>query len=94
MTRETQAIEVEIVEINEVSPHSISGSIDDEAASRRPRDWGNIRCKIRKFDKRWWPLWAIVGVIAFLLLLAGGLLFGIVILVLRFVRELLRVICR
>jgi len=94
MTRETQAIEVEIVEIDGVPPHSISGPHNNVAATHRPQDWGNFRYKISKFDKRWWPLWAIVGVITFSLLLAGGLLFGIIILVLQFVRKLLQAIFR
>lgn len=88
MIRENQSIEVEIVEIDGVSPHSKMSSLNEVGTNYRPQGWGGFRGKVGKFDNCWWPLWAVVGIIAFSLLLAGGLIIGIIFLIIRFVRGL------
>jgi hypothetical protein len=85
MTQESQAIEVEVVAIDGAAP-AVRNS--DPAAS--PPPWRNWRGRTLKLDGYWWPLWVILGAIALFLVLTAGLFFGVVYLILRLLRGMIR----
>jgi len=95
MTTQSQAIEVEVVEIDGIAPVAKFDS-QQEAPQPRPswQDWQNWQGRIRKLDSRWWPLWVLLGVIAVGLLLTVGLFLGIIFVIFRILSGFLRAIFR
>jgi sensor domain CHASE-containing protein len=93
MTTPSQAIEVEVVEIDGAAPPA---KFDKAAEASAPRQsWQmNWQGRVRKLDSRWWPLWVLLGVVAVTLLLTVGLVLGIVFVVFRILRGLVRAIVR
>ena len=89
MTQESQAIEVEVVEIDGAAPPA-----KVEAQEQAPRQWQNWQGRIRTLDARWWPLWVLLGAIGVVLLLTVGLVIGIVFVILQILGALLRAIFR
>lgn len=91
MTTESQAIEVEVVEIDRTTPPAKFDRREDRPP-RRP--WQNWQGQVRTLDSRWWPLWLVLGAIAILLMLTVGLFLGIIFLIFRILRGILRAIFR
>ncbi len=91
MTSESPAIEVEVVEIDGAVPTATFAGA--EASPVRPA-WQDWQGRVRTLDRRWWPLWVVLGAIVIVLLLTVGLLLGIVIGFFRLVRGGLRAIFR
>lgn len=89
MTQESQAIEVEVVEIDGAAPPA-----KVEPQEQAPRQWQNWQGRIRTLDARWWPLWVLLGAIGVVLLLTVGLVIGIVFVILQILGALLRAIFR
>lgn len=92
MTNEPQAIEVEVVEIDGVAPPAKFESRHETPPPRQWQDWQQWQGRIRKLDSRWWPLWVILGTIAVLLLLTFGVVIGILFVIAKIVRGVLRAI--
>ena len=93
MTNESQAIEVEVVEIDGVAPLARSQSREEvpPQQQRQWQDWQQWQGRIRTLDSRWWPLWVILGTVGVLLLLT----FGVVIFVIfRILSGIVRAIFR
>jgi hypothetical protein len=86
MSEESQAIEVEVVEIDGVAP---SAKVGPQAAESPQRPW---RGAIRKLDRRWMPLWILLGAIALVVVLVGGLVVGAVVVIFRILRGIVRLI--
>ncbi len=91
MNTESPAIEVEVVEIDGAVPTATSANA--ESSPVRPA-WQNWQARVRMLDRRWWPLWVVLGAIVIVLLLTVGLLLGIVIGFFRLIRGGLRAIFR
>ena len=86
VTREEQAIEVEVVEIDGAAP-----PIRVESRVQPPGpDWRDWPRRIRALDGRWWPLWVFLGAIALVLLLTLGVVVGVVFLIFKIVGGILR----
>lgn len=92
MTNESQAIEVEVVEIDGAAP-PVKFETPEEAPRQR-QDWQQWQGRIRTLDSRWWPLWIFLGVIAVALLLTVGVVVGIVFMIFRVLSGLVRAIFR
>ena len=92
MTKESQAIEVEVVEIDGAAPLA---KVESKEETPRPRqDWQNWQGRVRQLDSRWWPLWVLLGVIVVGLVLTVGLVIGIVFVISRILGGILRAIFR
>jgi hypothetical protein len=92
MPQEPQAIEVEVVEIDGVAPPA-PFETQDESPQRHPwRDWQSLQGRVIQLDKRWWPLWALLSVLAIALLLTVGVVIGILYLIFRILRGIARAI--
>ena len=87
MTQESQAIEVEVIEIDGAAPPA---KVDRQ--EQAPRQWQNWQGRIRKLDSRWWPLWVLLGAIGVVLLLTLGLVLGIVFVIFRILSAILQAI--
>ncbi|MFT3991759.1 MAG: DUF3153 domain-containing protein [Luteolibacter sp.] len=88
------AIEVEVVEIDGVSPAaSRQASEDRETRSDSARgdwqQWQSWPGKIKTLDARWWPLWVVLGILAVFLILTVGVVLGAVFLIARLIRNIL-----
>lgn len=94
MTTESQAIEVEVVEIDGVAPLAKSEAREDSPPRQQWQDWQQWQGQIRKLDSRWWPLWVVLGTIAVLILLTFGVVIGVVFLVFKIISTFLRAIFR
>jgi hypothetical protein len=94
MSEESQAIEVEVVEIDGIIP-AASSEFRADAPPRQPeRDWTSWRGQVDKLDARWWPLWVLLGTVVALLLLVVGVFLGIFFFIYRIIRGMLRAILR
>lgn len=88
MTNESQAIEVEVVEVDGVStPAKVGPSAD---AGRQ--DWRQWQGRVRTLDSRWWPLWVLLGIVAIVLMLTLGVVLGVIFLIFRILRGMWRAI--
>jgi hypothetical protein len=92
MTTPSQAIEVEVVEIDGAAPPA---RFETPEASAPRQSWqANWQSRALKLDSRWWPLWVLLGAVAVVLLLTVGLVVGIVFVIFRILRELIRAVVR
>jgi hypothetical protein len=96
MPKEHTEIEVEVVEIDGVSP------IATRPQNREPQpsaggdwqDWRQWQGRVRTLDSRWWPLWVFLGIIAVFLLLTFGLVFAIIYIIFQVIRKILSAFLR
>jgi hypothetical protein len=94
MTRESTDIEVEVVEIDGVTPTAPEARAEKPLPRGEWQDWRQWRGQVRRLDSRWWPLWVILGIIALALLLTVGLVIGAIFLIVGLLMKLLRAILR
>ena len=88
VTREAQAIEVEVLEIDGSAPViKVEGRVEPQR-----QDWRDWQRRIRTLDGRWWPLWVFLGAIALVLLLTFGVVIGVLFLVFKIVGRILQTI--
>ncbi len=93
MTKESTEIEVEVVEIDGVAPVVTRETARPDAPQRGDwQDWQQWRGKVSRLDSRWWPLWVILGIIALGLFLTVGLVFGVMLLIVRLCLKLVRAV--
>lgn len=91
MNQETTEIEVEVLEIDGIAPKPAKPATDDSQSNWNDwRQWGG---QIRRLDRRWWPLWVLLGIIGLVLLLTVGLVLGAVFLVFRILAKLVHALC-
>lgn len=92
MTTPSQAIEVEVVEIDGAAPPA---RFETPEVSAPRQSWqANWQGRALKLDSRWWPLWVLLGAVAVVLLLTVGLVLGIVFMIFRILRGLIRAVVR
>ena len=91
MTTESQAIEVEVVEIDGTAPPAKFETRSD-LPPRQP--WQNWQNRVRRLDSRWWPLWVFLGSIAVVLLLTVGLVIGVIVVIYKILKGILNAILR
>lgn len=92
MNREPQEIEVEVVETIDSVPRRDRPPPADGPAG--PQPWQAWRGRIRTLDRRWWPVWVVLGIVLLVLALTVGLVAAaawlIVSAVLRAIRALFK----
>jgi hypothetical protein len=94
MIQETQAIEVEVVEIDGAAPPARVERREEVPPTRQGQDWRQWQGRVRRLDSRWWPLWVVLGVIAVMLVLTVGVFLGIVLVIFRILQGLIRALIR
>jgi hypothetical protein len=95
MTRESTDIEVEVVEIDGMTPVAPEAHAGEKPLRGGDRQqWTQWRGQVKRLDSRWWPLWVILGIIAFTLLITVGLVIGVIFLIVGLLMKLLRAILR
>jgi hypothetical protein len=92
MTQQSTEIEVEVVEIDGVTPVTTRERAGDHPPPRG--DWRQWRGQVSRLDSRWWPLWVILGIIALALFLTVGLVLGVIFLIVRLCLNFIRAILR
>jgi len=88
MRNEPETLEAEVVEIDGVAP--VPSPSGPEQNPRGWQDWRTWQGRVRTLDARWWPLWLILGILAFTLILTIGLVVGIVVITFRILTGILR----
>lgn len=73
MNPEKQTIEAEVVEIDGIAVEPQPAGKAPETQRARWNNWGHWQGRIKTLDARWWPLWAVLGFIALVLLVAIGM---------------------
>jgi hypothetical protein len=91
MHQDSKEIEVEVVEIDGVAPVVAS---EPEPVSGERRVWSHWQGRVRRLDSRWWPLWVILGIIAFALLITVGAVVGVIFVIVRLILNLIRLVLR
>ncbi len=90
MSDSSQAIEVEIVEIDGAAPIQ---KFENDGRASRPLPWKNRPVDfLGKLDRRWWPLWIFLGIILLALLLTVGLAVGLIMVIVKTLRRFIRAI--
>lgn len=91
MEKETETIEVEIVEIDGVAPVPPPGAGREEEPSRQQgwNEWRNWQGKVSQLDMRWWPLWVFLGVVLLFLIFTVGIALGLIYGIYRIIRGIL-----
>lgn len=80
-----ETLEAEVIEIDGKAPEPVpqeqgsSGSYSERA-----------RQVVLKLDRRWWPLWVVLGMVAVALMATLGLVLGVVYLVFSLIRGVIR----
>lgn len=76
-------IEAEVIEIDGSPP----------LAPRVPEPepaWKSMRGKVLRLDRRWWPLWLLLGLVVFAFVAVVGLIFGALMIVAKIIGSILR----
>ena len=95
MTQDATEIEVEVVEIDGVTPAAPQARTDDAPQSRGDwQDWRQWQGRVTRLDNRWWPLWVFLGIIALALALTVGVVIGVIVLIFRILQGFVRLIQR
>lgn len=92
MTKEATEIEVEVVEIDGVTPVVPQARAGETRTQGNWQDWRQWQGKVRTLDSRWWPLWVFLGIIALALFLTVGLVLAVIFLIVRIFLQILRAI--
>jgi len=76
-------LEAEVIEIDGKAPEPAASQAGSGSYSERARQM------VFQLDRRWWPLWLLLGVVAVALMLTVGVVFGVVFLVFSLVKRIL-----
>jgi hypothetical protein len=79
-------IEAEVLEIDGSPPPPPP----EPEPSRRDDPWRAMRGRVLRLDRRWWPLWLVLGILAVGLLLTLGVVAAVVILIAKVIRGVFR----
>lgn len=72
MSGNEPTLEAEIVEIDGVAVEH--KPVREESGKGAPwARWGSWQSQVKRFDARWWPLWAVLGFVALVLLVSIGM---------------------
>ena len=82
-------IEAEVLEIDggPLPPPEVR---NDRSRGQASRSWESLRGKVVRLDRRWWPLWVLLGILAVALLLTVGMVLAVVVAIAKLVGGILR----
>lgn len=82
-----ETIEADVLEIDG-SPPPAPPTREEEP---RPQPaWKSVRGKVLQLDRRWWPLWIVLGLVAFAFVAVIGVIFGAFLIVAKIIGAILR----
>ncbi len=87
---ESPAIEVEVLEIDGSTPETTASRSPSAEPPPSSASWTQWQGRIRRLDRRWWPLWLLLGLVAFVLLVTLGLVVGLILLVFKLLGSIVR----
>ena len=90
MKQDEAILEAEVVEIDGVAVEPRPAVDSKNGDQKRRVDWQGWQGKLRVLDKRWMPLWIVLGVIAFVLLVTVGLVTAVFVMIYLMLKALLR----
>ncbi len=87
MNNESQAIEVEVVEVDGVTkPPQV-----ERSEEKRPlENLRELQGRALSLNSHWWPLWVLLGIIVVILALTVGVVFAIIFVIFRSLRGIKR----
>ncbi len=86
-TNESQAIEVEVVEVDGIARPARVDLAEQARPEQSEPQW---RGQIRTFDSRWWPLWVLLGIVAVVVMLTVGVVVAVIFVIFRVLRGIKR----
>jgi hypothetical protein len=82
-----ETIEADVLEIDGSPPPA--PQVRDAEPQPEPA-WKSMRGKVLRLDRRWWPLWVLLGLIAFAFVAVIGVIFGAFLIVAKIIGAILR----
>ena len=92
MTKESQSIEVEVIEVDGVTVQPRAEAPQDPSSPWARAEWRQWQGRVSKLDSRWWPLWIFLGIIALVLMLTVGVLLGLIFVIFQTIRGFMRML--
>ncbi|MCW1883483.1 hypothetical protein OKA04_02005 [Luteolibacter flavescens] len=80
-------IEAEVLEIDGKQPPPPQR---EPEPTRRDDPWQAMRGRVIKLDRRWWPLWVLLGIVALAIALTVGVVVAAVVIVFKIIGGVLR----
>lgn len=84
-----ETIEAEVLEIDG-SPPPAPDPQQPRPGEGNGMPWDGLRGKVLTLDRRWWPLWGLLGIIALALVLTVGVVIAAVVIVAKMIGGILR----
>jgi uncharacterized membrane protein len=81
-------IEAEVLEIDGAPPPAHQGQEPQE--NERSRSWKALQGKVLRLDRRWWPLWVLLGIVAFVVIMLIGSVVALFVVVAKVLGGILR----
>jgi hypothetical protein len=91
---ESPAIEVEVLEIDGNTPQLRTTRETFSDSQPHSNTWATWQGRIRHLDRRWWPLWLLLGLALLTVVLTLGLVVGLITVILKCLQIILRQISR
>lgn len=73
-----ETIEADVLEIDGSLPPA-------PREPEREAAWNGMKTRVLRLDRRWWPLWVILGVATFALVAAAGVVFALLVTAVRLI---------
>jgi hypothetical protein len=90
MSTVPDTIEAEVLEIDG-SPAPSPPQPRPSAQSRAEEAWRSMRGRVITFDRRWWPLWILLGIVAVALLAVVACFVAVFVVVAKVIGGVLRI---
>jgi hypothetical protein len=80
-----ETIEADVLEIDGSPPPAPREPVPEPA-------WKGMRARVLRLDRRWWPLWAILGIIVFALVAVAGVVLAMFLIAAKVLGTVVRLI--
>jgi hypothetical protein len=91
MSAVPDTLEAEVLEIDGSPAPPPPPSSPRSAQSRAEDAWRSMRGRVVRFERRWWPLWILLGLVAVALLLVVACFVGVFVVVAKVIGSVLRI---
>jgi len=87
-----EILEVEVIAIDGAPPPPPRSPEKEKPRPMGMPDWRQLGAKLMKLDRRWWPLWVLLGLVVLSLVVVVGLFVAAAIVVAGLLRAFVRII--